>query len=203
MQPAILAKILKDTVGSNPFSDAIFRGEDVHVVLQQAAGLNSRHDAKRLLFQLVFGKPMNDVGRLFKGDTAWVDWVNSHKSQLEHWNPHKQDMHANLAWLLQISEAQVMSCIWNKLKAAGIPFLTTHDDVLCPVKRRDTACEIMDKERMLHFPKCDIVADHHKSGQRADDKIVCCKLLLSLTTLQHSLVSSSRSPSKCAKHVCA
>ena len=163
-QPTILAsKILKDTVGSNPFSDAIFWGEDVHVVLQKAAGLNSWEDAKRLLFQLIFGKPMNDVGRLFKGDTAWVDWVNSHKSQIEHRNPHKQEVHANLAWLLQHSEVQVVLCIWNKLKAAGIPFLTIHDDVLCPVRHKDAVYEIMDRELMLHFPKHTVVADHHKS----------------------------------------
>mgnify|MGYP000080996144 CR=1 FL=1 len=97
MQPTILAKILKGSVGSDPFSDAIFRGEDVHVILQNDARLQSWDEAKRLLFQLIFGKPMNDIGRVFQGDTTWVDWVDSYKSRIEPRNPHNQDMHTNLA----------------------------------------------------------------------------------------------------------
>lgn len=160
MQPTILAKILLDTVGVNSFSASIFQGHDVYILLQQKAGLPSRADAKKLLFQLIFGKPMKDIGNIFKGDCHWVDWINSYKSTDEPRNPHRQDRHTNLAWLLQYSEVQVMTDIWRVLMDRSVSFLTIHDDVLCRDLDKDIVYGVMDAQLKKHFPKYSIVIDH-------------------------------------------
>jgi hypothetical protein len=160
MQPTILAKVLIDSVGENPFSTEIFNGVDVYEMLQKSGGLASRAEAKVFLFKLIFGKPMNDVGKLFKGNTEWVEWINSYKSKTEERNPHKQDMHTNLAWLLQYSEVQVMTGIWEVLKRRGIPFLTIHDDVLCRRRDKDEVHRVMDNELKKHFKFFTVVIDH-------------------------------------------
>ena len=160
MQPTILARVLLDNVGPNSFSKAIFNGEDVYILLQKSAGLSSRADAKLLLFRLIFGKPMDDIGRVFKGDTEWVAWINAYKSRIEPLNPHREDRHTNLAWLLQYSEVQVMTGIWERLKQRRLPFLTIHDDVLCRLRDRDVAYKIMHSELKTHFISFKIVQDH-------------------------------------------
>lgn len=164
MQPTILAKVLDDAIGKNSFSDAIWRGEDVYMhLLQQNAVIKTRPEAKKLLFQLIFGKPKNDIGKMFHGNTNWVDWINAYKSRTEHKNPHKEDMHTNLAWLLQYSEVMVMSDIWRALKGVGIPFLTIHDDVLCKESDKDQVYVLMEKELEKHFKTFDINIDHSES----------------------------------------
>jgi hypothetical protein len=161
MQPLILAKILLDCVGENVFSEAIFSGEDAYVIIQRAARLESRGDAKKMLFRLIFGKPMDGIGKIFHGDSGWVTWINNYKSVTESRNPHKEDKHTNLAWLLQFSEVQIMTGIWEKLRVAGLPFLTIHDDVL--VRRRDGAFtyEVMKEVLGQYFPTFVISRDHH------------------------------------------
>jgi hypothetical protein len=160
MQPTILAKVLLGSVGPNSFSDAIFKGEDVYVLLQRSAKLPDRDAAKKTLFKLIFGKPMNDIGKMFDGDTSWVDWINRYKSKTEPKNPHKRDMHTNLAWLLQFSEVQVMTGIWERLKNRRIPFLTIHDDVLCRVSDKRVVFSIMERELREHFTNFEITIDH-------------------------------------------
>lgn len=160
MQPTILAKVLTESVGKNPFSDAIFNGVDVYMLLQEGSEAKTRDEAKKILFQLIFGKPMDDIGKIFKGDTRWVDWINEYKSKTEDKNPHKEDKHTNLAWLLQFSEVQVMTCIWQRLMDERIPFLTIHDDVLCRDIDKDKVKAIMDSELTQHFPKFTVVIDH-------------------------------------------
>jgi len=72
MQPTILAKILLQAVGSNPFSNAIFNGEDVYkLLMRKNKELKERTAAKKFLFQLIFGKPMNEIGDMFDGDTIF------------------------------------------------------------------------------------------------------------------------------------
>ena len=151
MQPTILAKVLQDSMGENSFSTAIFKGEDVYVHLQKEAGLPQRKDAKKYLFQLIFGKPMNDIGKMFKGETKWVDWINDYKRRTEEKNPHKENRHTNLAWLLQYSEVQVMTGIWQRLKDKDIPFLTIHDEILCKEEDKDVVYDIMEDELKKHF----------------------------------------------------
>jgi len=57
--PTILANILKQHVGSNTFSDAIDKGQDIYEFLQQQVGLKSRGEGKDLFFKISFGKPDN------------------------------------------------------------------------------------------------------------------------------------------------
>jgi len=159
MQPTILAKVLQDVLGDNSFSAAIFKGEDVYVHLQESARLPQRKDAKKYLFQLIFGKPMGDIGKMFKGDTKWVDWINGYKSRTEPKNPHKENKHTNLAWLLQYSEVKVMTGIWDRLKDANIPFLTIHDEVLCTEGDKDVVYKIMEEELNKHFKHFEINVD--------------------------------------------
>lgn len=152
MQPTILAKVLARGVGRNPFSDAIFNGDDVYeLLMRNNRSIKTRDEAKKLLFKLIFGKPMNDIGRMFDGDTEWVEWINHYKSTPEQKNPHRKEMHTNLAWLLQYSEVQVMSGIWERLMQKKIPFLTIHDDILCLEKDKDAVHSIMNIELKKHF----------------------------------------------------
>lgn len=161
MQPAILGKILSAVVGANSFSDSISRGEDVYIVIQRAAGLPTRDDAKKMLFRLIFGKPMDNIGSIFKGDSTWVAWINAYKSQTEPRNPHCEDKHTNLAWLLQYSEVQVMREAWQMLMDEEIPFVTIHDDVMVRVRDRDRAYVILDSVLRRHFDTFVITIDHH------------------------------------------
>ena len=161
MQPTILARVLEDSMGSNSFSDAIWRGEDVYMLLlNQNKSIKTRAEAKKLLFQLIFGKPREELKKMFNEGKDWVEWINNYKRKEEVRNPHKRHMHTNLAWLLQYSEVQVMLDIWKALKNNDIPFLTIHDDVLCRVSDRDTAMIVMKRELKKHFKTFAINIDH-------------------------------------------
>lgn len=152
MQPTILAKVLDDAIGANAFSDAIFSGEDVYILIQKEAQLASRKDAKDYFFKLIFGQPMNDIGRMFKGDSKWVEWINDYKRRDEPQNPHgRWKRHTNLAWLLQYSEVQVMTDVWTRLMEENIPFLSIHDEILCRFGDKERVEAIMNRELRKHF----------------------------------------------------
>lgn len=152
MQPTILAKVIYESIGDNPFSKAVFSGEDVYDLLQKRdRSIRTRGDAKKFLFQLIFGKPMNGIGRMFEGDIRWVDWINDYKSRREPRNPHSDDRHTNLAWLLQYNEVKIMCFIWERLWKRNIPFLTIHDDILCRPCDQDEVLKIMNEELKRHF----------------------------------------------------
>lgn len=161
MQPTILAKILEGSVGDNPFSKAIFEGKDVYELIKDNnQTIKTRDEAKKMFFTLVFGKPMDDIGTMFRGDTRWVDWINSYKSRTEYKNPHKEEPHTNLAWLLQYSEVQVMSGIWQRLKNKNIPFLTVHDDILCLRNDKEDVYSVMNEELSKNFKNFSITVNH-------------------------------------------
>lgn len=165
MQPTILAKVLHDAIGRNPFSDAIFKGTDVYVLLlEKNKYLPDRKAAKIFLYQLIFGKPVpeDDIAEIFEGDTNWIRWINRYKSRNEPKNPHGRETHTNLAWLLQYSEVQVMSGIWRRLMDLSIPFLTIHDDVLCQRCKRDKVSEVMKDELSKHFDYFELSVTDHK-----------------------------------------
>lgn len=152
MQPTILAKVLLESIGDNPLSNAIFNGEDVYdLLLKKDRSLKTRADAKKFMFQLIFGKPTGNTGRMFAGDIRWVDWINHYKSSREPRNPHQNERHTNLAWLLQYSEVKVMCFIWERLWKKNIPFLTIHDDILCRPCDQDIVFKIMNEELKKHF----------------------------------------------------
>lgn len=157
MQPTILASILKRAVGRNPFSNAIDNGRDIYLVLlEQNITLKSREEAKKFLYQLIFGKPMNDIGNMFRGDTEWVNWINTYKSNLEKENPHGRETHTNLAWLLQSQEVRIMSEVWKQLWENSIPFLTIHDELLIRKKDVEFSKGIFKGVLEKHFNKFEI-----------------------------------------------
>lgn len=158
MQPTILGKILKDSIGDNPFSKSIEEGKDVYqLLLDNNAELNNRDDAKKFLYQLIFGKPMEDLRFIFKGNSGWINWINNYKSRKEERNPHHYERHTNLAWLLQYSEVKVMSEIWEILLKQKIPFLTIHDDVLVKRSDIDRTRSIMETVLTKHFTSFKVV----------------------------------------------
>jgi len=154
MQPTILAKVLKENVGDNPFSLAIDKGDDVYSLLQQQnPSLLVRDDAKKFLYRLIFGYPMDDIGSMFKGDTSWVEWINRFKTETLAANPHSRDPHTNLAWLLQSQEVSIMSSVWKKLAERKISFLTIHDDILVREIDKSVTYKLLYAELRRHFPK--------------------------------------------------
>lgn len=160
MQPTILAQILSEVVGDNPFSKAINDGKDVYVtILNQNPELKDRQDAKKFLYQLIFGKPTEEIGSSFKGDNTWVKWINHYKGVNEPSNPHGKHRHTNLAWLLQSKEVQAMTSIWEKLYRKKIPFLSIHDDILVRKSDFQNVSRIFKEELTKHFKAFEITSN--------------------------------------------
>lgn len=158
MQPLILSKLLEEGVGKNAFSDSINKGEDVYMLLlKQNATLRTRDEAKKFLYRLIFGHPLEDIGSMFEGDTRWVEWINRYKQNKEPRNPHGRDTHTNLAWLLQSKEVEVMTLVWQKLMDRGILFLTIHDDILVIKKDKCVVNDILNQELGRHFKKFEVI----------------------------------------------
>ena len=158
MQPTVLAKILQKEIGDNPFSSTVWKGDDVYLLIQkQNKEIASRDDAKRFLYRLIFGKPIDDIKNMFGGDNQWVDWINKYKSRRERRNPHSISPHTNLAWRLQSEEVGCMKQIWTKLVARNIPFLTIHDDILCKREDEEEVLRVMDSILKTHFRYYEIV----------------------------------------------
>lgn len=131
MQPTLLANILYQNIGNNAFSDAIFQGVDVYSMLQAKAGLKTRDEAKKRFFEMIFGKPSNELERLFEG-ANFIQWINGYKSKPDPRNPHhRAKPYSNLAWLLQTYEVRVMGEVWQKLGEAGMAFSSVHDEIIC------------------------------------------------------------------------
>ena len=151
MQPTILGRVLYDCIGPNSFSTSISQGKDVYVIIQEAASLPTRKEAKQYFFRLIFGKPMTDIETFFKNGSDWVRWINDYKSKPESRNPHCEHTHTNLAWLLQFSEVQIMTEIWQKLKNRNIPFLSIHDEILCRENDIEKTKKIMSSVLIQHF----------------------------------------------------
>lgn len=143
MQPTLLAEVLHDHIGTNAFSDAIFEGKDIYLILQSKAGLQSRDEAKKRFYEITFDKPNNSLKELLEGEN-WIAWINEYKSKPEPRNPKREKVYNNLAWILQTYEVRIMTKIWQKLAESGIPFLTVHDEIIC---RRSDAEKV---EKMMN-----------------------------------------------------
>jgi hypothetical protein len=136
MQPTLLGKILQDKVGNNEFSTWIDQGIDVYEIIKNREKLETRDDAKKRMFKILFGYPDNKLKEIF-GDANWINWINEYKSKPEPLNKklkynssHKISYHNNLSWLLQTTEVQTMTKVWNELIDTGIPFLGVHDEII-------------------------------------------------------------------------
>ncbi|MFA5973765.1 MAG: hypothetical protein WC780_15545 [Lentimicrobiaceae bacterium] len=135
MQPLLLGKMLKQTIGTNDFSSWIDAGEDIYIMLQLKAGLETREQGKKRFFEILFAPANNNLASMF-GDTDWITWINWYKNQPEPRNPHNvRKPYSNVAWTLQTTEVSVMRKVWHGLNKAGIPFLSVHDEVI--VKEAD------------------------------------------------------------------
>lgn len=156
MQPLLLGKILKNEIGNNDFSQWLNNGMDIYVMLQDKAGLNTRDEAKKRFFEILFSFPNKDLASMF-GDANWINWINDYKSKPEPRNNKvkylengKISYHNNLAWLLQSTEVKTMRKVWNALEMAKIPFLSVHDEIIIQKENRDEALKIfssiMEKE---------------------------------------------------------
>jgi hypothetical protein len=143
MQPLLLGKILTNYLVNNEYSRWINEGEDIYIKLQQKANLQTRDQAKKKFFEILFSKPSNSLAALF-GQTDWITWINNYKSKVEPLNPHgKLKVHSNLAWLLQSTEVKIMIKVWKLLAANRILFLPVHDEIIIPVSQAEKAREIM------------------------------------------------------------
>ncbi len=151
MQPTLLGTILKQAVGENSFSAAIDEGTDVYSMLQSSAKLASRDEAKKRFFQILFGKPNEEMAKLFEG-ANWIEWINEYKSTIEARNPHgKEKTYSNLSWILQTLEVRVMNEIWRTLAEKAIPFLTIHDEIIVCEKDVKISLDIMNEILKNHF----------------------------------------------------
>jgi len=151
MQPTLLANILYQNIGANEFTDTINNGTDIYSMLQNKAGLSTRNDAKKLFFQMLFGKPSNELERLFEG-ANFIQWINWYKGETDHRNPHgKEKTYSNLAFLLQTYEVRIMGEIWQNLALKNIPFLTVHDEIIARQTDTKTVKTIIESVLNKHF----------------------------------------------------
>ncbi len=134
MQPLILGKILRNQIGENEFSQWIEEGQDIYKMIQDITKCETRDEGKKRFFEILFSKPNKKLSELF-GDANWILWINELKSKVIIENPHSIDKpHSNLAWLLQTTEVEIMSKIWELLYRSKIKFLTVHDEVIVQQK---------------------------------------------------------------------
>jgi hypothetical protein len=156
MQPLLLGKILNNEIGDNDFSQWINEGKDIYIMLKERSRLNTRDEAKKRFFEILFSFPNKDLARMF-GDANWINWINDYKSKpeprnekIKHLENGSISYHNNLAWLLQNTEVQVMRKVWDALANAGMPFLTVHDELIVQKERANEAynlfAEVMEKE---------------------------------------------------------
>lgn len=162
MQPLLLGKILNKYLVNNEYSQWINEGKDIYLELQTKAGLQTRDEAKKKFFEILFSKPSNSLADLF-GAADWINWINKYKGILEPLNPHGKDKpHSNLAWLLQTTEVKVMVKVWRKLIAAKITFAPVHDEIIVPVSKAEQAREIMSEVLSQEFVYFKISGDKLK-----------------------------------------
>jgi Fe-S cluster biosynthesis and repair protein YggX len=156
MQPLLLGKILYSQIGENDFSHWIEKGNDIYLMLKERSGINTRDEAKKRFFEILFSFPNKDLAKMF-GNANWINWINEYKSKPEPRNKKVKYLengsisyHNNLAWLLQNTEVKVMRKVWEALTNAGIPFLSVHDEVIIQRERANEAynlfSEVMGKE---------------------------------------------------------
>lgn len=142
MQPLLLGKILSEEIGNNEYSQWINDGEDIYIKLQGKANLETRDNAKKKFFEILFSEPSNALAEMF-GSSNWIEWINCYKQSVEPSNPHKEKKHTNLAWKLQTLEVSIMKRIWEQLILSDIPFLSVHDEVIVPKSKLSATEAIM------------------------------------------------------------
>lgn len=152
MQPLLLGKVLKETIGKNEYSEWIDSGEDIYLKLKSMSGIQTRDIAKKRFFEILFAHPNNDLAKMF-GHSNWINWVNEYKRKHLPSNPHSSiKPHSNLAWLLQKTEVELMRKVWNCLLSVKIPFLSVHDEIIVSLTNQSRAEIIMQEILGQFFP---------------------------------------------------
>lgn len=152
-QPLCLSKILKEKLGDNEFTNWVESGLDVYEIFKQRLSLQSRDEAKVKLFELMFAYPSERHLKLY-GDEKWIRWMNEFKKTRIDENPHHEKPHTNVAWLLQKTEVEAMTKVWQSLMENSINFLTVHDEIIVPAHQRQQTFDIMKtqlKKSFSHF----------------------------------------------------
>lgn len=150
MQPTLLANILHEAIDKNDFSDAIFSGVDIYTMLQEKSNLPTRDKAKKIFFQILFGRPSNELEMLF-ANANFIEWINWYKSIKEERNPRQGKTYNNLAWILQNTEVAIMSEIWQSIAKKNILFLTVHDEIICQKSKSNQVKVIIESILKKHF----------------------------------------------------
>jgi hypothetical protein len=151
MQPLLLGKILSDRIGINDYSDWIESGEDIYIMIQMKALMQTRDEAKKRFFEILFSKPNEQLATMF-GNANWIEWINDFKRQPFTPNPHTLEKnHSNLAWLLQTTEVNIMRKVWHQLASRNIKFLSVHDEIIVPRSDLPIAREIFDNILSAEF----------------------------------------------------
>jgi hypothetical protein len=168
MQPLLLGSILKSKIGENEYSKWIDEGEDIYIMLQSKAKLNSRDEAKKRFFEILFSRPNEQLSKLF-GNSAWIEWINEFKQQPFELNPHTVEKnHSNLAWLLQNKEVEIMREVWSKLLEHGILFISVHDEVIVQLEQYDEATTIFKSVMDKYF---DYYRLSDKQGNNVEEQL--------------------------------
>lgn len=193
MQPLLLGKILTRHLVNNEYSTWINEGKDIYLELQTKAGLQTRDEAKKKFFEILFSKPSNSLAELF-GAADWINWINKYKGTLEPLNPHGKDKpHSNLAWLLQTTEVKVMVKVWRKLIAAKITFAPVHDEVIVPVSKAEQAREIMNEVLSQEFVYFKISGDKLKEKSQNKGLLVATFATLPTWSEQEATLTAPQS----------
>lgn len=151
MQPILLGKILQSKIGNNEYSDWINSGEDIYVMLQKKANLETRDEAKKRFFEILFAPASNSLAEMF-GASDWINWINNYKGLTLPKNPHNnKKRYSNLAWKLQSTEVQIMYKVWKLLFENNIPFLTVHDEILIQRDHERKAEELFSHVLSIEF----------------------------------------------------
>ena len=156
MAPMLLAKVLHDHIGKNDYSDYLFAGHDIYLLIKDKFSLKGRDEAKSFILELLFSKPNRKLNNLFP-TKEWLVFINEFKGLEIPLNPsNRRKPYTNLAWLLQSYEVKLMKRVWSRLVEDEIPFLTVHDEIIVPESMELDAYMIMHEELEKDIPQLKI-----------------------------------------------
>lgn len=173
MQPVLLGEILKKTIGENDFSSWINEGRDIYLMLQSKANLKSRDVAKKRFFEILFSRPNYSLKNMF-GNSNWITWINEIKNKPFNENPHTLEKnHSNLAYILQISEVNIMTEVWCNLLDNEIKFISVHDEIIIKQSDNYKAKEIFShvlSKYLSYFRLSDKLSSDKKQANNSEVK---------------------------------
>jgi hypothetical protein len=149
-QPTILGKVLESEIGANSFSYAV-RNKDVYLELVNNIEGITRDDAKKIFYQIAFGKHKTKYTDMFFSlfpDTQ--DYISKIKSAIMKNNPSNK-RHSNLAFMLQQRESNIFRQVWGRLRKERVLFLTVHDSLIIQEKNLTRYLPVITKELSKHI----------------------------------------------------